>query len=304
MKKERQWSKFLKKKLTILSSSLGTIKSTLLKLYSLEGNNDEQSVSTAATVRDNMDQVDDMDMVTTIGQHEDEKNMHDDDITTPMPTILEEKVPDIPINCILWHDGCNNCVIEEGLATTCTKMFCAEKDTARCVQFQDTTTTASSASTTIELSSTSADESHEPIHCEGAFTECQADCSDRVFTINVVAQHGGNECAYQNGDTLMCSSGDGDCVSMEGPFEGFQLLGADHTCSFSSTNDFLQLDSVSTYSPHSCFQIVDADFRCGNGFMYIPSGGACFCMRSNGGNPNCEERGQYGNIYAYLVTAS
>ena len=43
-----------------------------------------------------------------------------------------------PADCKLWFDGCNNCFVsEKGLA--CTKMFCQEKASAFCREFNNGT---------------------------------------------------------------------------------------------------------------------------------------------------------------------
>lgn len=42
--------------------------------------------------------------------------------------------PDIPFTCIRWYDGCNDCIIEEGEITGCTKRACIHQDVPKCLE--------------------------------------------------------------------------------------------------------------------------------------------------------------------------
>jgi hypothetical protein len=51
------------------------------------------------------------------------------------------------------------------------------------------------------------------IECEGAWSECEADCSEKVFTITVPAAGTGSECSARDGDRETCAAGEGACPS-------------------------------------------------------------------------------------------
>ena len=42
---------------------------------------------------------------------------------------------EIPNNCSLWYDGCNNCQVQDGQIRGCTKKACFRQDTPKCVKF-------------------------------------------------------------------------------------------------------------------------------------------------------------------------
>ena len=52
-----------------------------------------------------------------------------------------------------------------------------------------------------------------PVDCEGAWSECEADCSEKVFTITVPAAGTGSECSARDGDRETCAAGEGACPS-------------------------------------------------------------------------------------------
>ena len=41
----------------------------------------------------------------------------------------------IPSNCIIWYNGCNTCMVNNGQIGTCTDMFCIEEDPVRCLRY-------------------------------------------------------------------------------------------------------------------------------------------------------------------------
>ncbi|MBP9758337.1 S-layer homology domain-containing protein [Candidatus Dojkabacteria bacterium] len=42
---------------------------------------------------------------------------------------------EIPSNCTNWYDGCNTCTVSNGVIGGCTKMYCAQTATPRCLQY-------------------------------------------------------------------------------------------------------------------------------------------------------------------------
>jgi len=41
----------------------------------------------------------------------------------------------IPNDCISWYDGCNTCMVNNGILGACTRMMCFRMDTPRCIQY-------------------------------------------------------------------------------------------------------------------------------------------------------------------------
>ena len=41
--------------------------------------------------------------------------------------------PDIPLNCLNWFDGCNNCLVNNGQITSCTRMVCSSSSIPHCI---------------------------------------------------------------------------------------------------------------------------------------------------------------------------
>lgn len=41
----------------------------------------------------------------------------------------------IPNDCISWYDGCNTCMVNDGVLGACTRMMCFREDTPRCIQY-------------------------------------------------------------------------------------------------------------------------------------------------------------------------
>tara|TARA_B100000902_G_scaffold386203_1_gene428542 strand:- start:1310 stop:2476 length:1167 start_codon:yes stop_codon:yes gene_type:complete len=41
----------------------------------------------------------------------------------------------IPNDCISWYDGCNTCMVNDGVLGSCTRMMCFREDTPRCIQY-------------------------------------------------------------------------------------------------------------------------------------------------------------------------
>ena len=44
-------------------------------------------------------------------------------------------IPTIPENCATWHDGCNTCQVQNGVAEICTLMYCFRQDTPYCMNY-------------------------------------------------------------------------------------------------------------------------------------------------------------------------
>ena len=62
-----------------------------------------------------------------------EKNIRFD-ISSPENIIHDT----IPKNCKTWYDGCNTCMINNGILGACTRMMCFREDTPRCIQYVST----------------------------------------------------------------------------------------------------------------------------------------------------------------------
>ena len=43
----------------------------------------------------------------------------------------------IPSNCIIWYNGCNTCMVNNGHIGTCTDMFCVTEDPVRCLRYSN-----------------------------------------------------------------------------------------------------------------------------------------------------------------------
>lgn len=44
----------------------------------------------------------------------------------------------VPNNCIIWYDGCNTCMINNGITSVCTEMLCNTQDTPNCLRYEQT----------------------------------------------------------------------------------------------------------------------------------------------------------------------
>ena len=53
------------------------------------------------------------------------------DLSSPQ-NIIYDTIPD---DCISWYDGCNTCMVNEGMIGSCTRMMCFREDTPRCIQY-------------------------------------------------------------------------------------------------------------------------------------------------------------------------
>ena len=42
----------------------------------------------------------------------------------------------IPNGCIIWYDGCNTCMVNNGNTGVCTEMECSTYDTSDCLRYQ------------------------------------------------------------------------------------------------------------------------------------------------------------------------
>ena len=49
------------------------------------------------------------------------------------------------------------------------------------------------------------------VDCVGSWSECQADCSDRVYSITTRVSGSGIDCPFAEGDTQACNAGEGAC---------------------------------------------------------------------------------------------
>jgi len=47
------------------------------------------------------------------------------------------QTPIIPKDCISWYDGCNNCTVENGKLSACTRMYCEKYQEPKCLQYQE-----------------------------------------------------------------------------------------------------------------------------------------------------------------------
>lgn len=59
-----------------------------------------------------------------------EKNIRFD-ISSPQNIIHNT----IPNNCKTWYDGCNTCMVNNGIIGACSRMMCFREDTPRCIQY-------------------------------------------------------------------------------------------------------------------------------------------------------------------------
>jgi len=46
-----------------------------------------------------------------------------------------KKISPIPKNCLIWNDGCNDCVIYNGKISQCTNRTCSKKYQPLCIKF-------------------------------------------------------------------------------------------------------------------------------------------------------------------------
>ena len=53
------------------------------------------------------------------------------DISSPVNIIHDT----IPRDCISWYDGCNTCMVNNGVLGACTRMMCFKEDIPRCIQY-------------------------------------------------------------------------------------------------------------------------------------------------------------------------
>jgi len=53
------------------------------------------------------------------------------DLSSPQ-NIIQNTIPN---DCKTWYDGCNTCMVNEGVLGTCTRMMCFREDTPRCIQY-------------------------------------------------------------------------------------------------------------------------------------------------------------------------
>ena len=44
-------------------------------------------------------------------------------------------VNDIPTDCVSWYDGCNSCIVRDGMISGCTRMMCFREDNPRCLSY-------------------------------------------------------------------------------------------------------------------------------------------------------------------------
>lgn len=43
----------------------------------------------------------------------------------------------VPKDCIVMSDGCNNCFADNGKLFGCSKLFCEQKETPKCIKFKN-----------------------------------------------------------------------------------------------------------------------------------------------------------------------
>ena len=53
------------------------------------------------------------------------------------PLISPQNHERIPRNCIIWYNGCNTCMVNEGHIGPCTDMFCIAEDPVRCLRYDN-----------------------------------------------------------------------------------------------------------------------------------------------------------------------
>ena len=75
--------------------------------------------------------------VTVVDLSETLKKELDKDI--PEIAVIPE-IPKIPDGCISYFDGCNNCMVSNGVMTACTYMTCKKYEEPRCNKFSENIT--------------------------------------------------------------------------------------------------------------------------------------------------------------------
>lgn len=75
-------------------------------------------------------------------------NPQTDFTNAPTPTPIQQETPKptstaaIPANCISWFDGCNRCMVKNGVLTGCTMMACkVSTEAPRCLEYSGSTPT-------------------------------------------------------------------------------------------------------------------------------------------------------------------
>ena len=53
------------------------------------------------------------------------------------PLISPQNHERIPRNCIIWYNGCNTCMVNNGHIGPCTDMFCVTEDPVRCLRYSN-----------------------------------------------------------------------------------------------------------------------------------------------------------------------
>ncbi len=51
--------------------------------------------------------------------------------------ISPQSVNQISNNCVIWYDGCNTCIVNNGHIGTCTEMVCITQDNVRCLRYSN-----------------------------------------------------------------------------------------------------------------------------------------------------------------------
>jgi hypothetical protein len=51
--------------------------------------------------------------------------------------ISPQSVNQISNNCVIWYDGCNTCIVNNGHIGTCTEMVCITHDNVRCLRYSN-----------------------------------------------------------------------------------------------------------------------------------------------------------------------
>lgn len=54
-----------------------------------------------------------------------------------LETPKKKYVNTIPVDCVLWYDGCNTCNVNRGVISYCTKMMCFTEDDPYCLDVRD-----------------------------------------------------------------------------------------------------------------------------------------------------------------------
>lgn len=52
------------------------------------------------------------------------------------PRCVQNTNQSISESCISWFDGCNNCFVNEGKITACTKKYCQVMETPKCLEYK------------------------------------------------------------------------------------------------------------------------------------------------------------------------